>query len=101
MPLLTVTTDLNITQATLNPQQLSTTDLQEAVTVLEVMFPELLDTTIPIAIADSGNEVTTNNLVVRALPDRRPPLRSLHLRCWTSLTQVAHFRTPVLLLGMD
>ena len=60
-------------------QQLSTTVPESAVTVLEVMFPELLDTTITIAIANPGTGVTVNELVVRALPDRRPPLRPLHV----------------------
>ena len=77
--LLTATAEPATTVVTLNPQQLSTTVPEEAVTVLEVMFPELLDTTITIAIADSGNDVTANELVVRALPDRRPPLRPLHV----------------------
>ena len=77
--LLTATPEPMTTVVALDPQQLSTTVPEEAETVLEVMFPELLDTTITIAIANPGTGVTVNELVVRALPDRRPPLQPLHV----------------------
>ena len=79
--LLTATAEPMTTVVTLDPQQLSTTVPEEAETVLEVVFPDdsPKDTTITIAIADPGAGVTVNELVVRALPDRRPPLRPLHV----------------------
>ena len=71
---LTAAAEPSTTQVTLNPQQLSATDLQGAVTVLKVTFPETSpeNTTITITIADPGTDVTVNELVVRALPDPRP-----------------------------
>ena len=73
--MLTTAVEPTTTEVTLNPQPLSTTDLQGAVAVLEVEFPERRDTTITITIARAV--ATTNQLVVRALYDRRPPIRSL------------------------
>ena len=77
--LLSATADPSTTQVTLNPQQLSTTDLQGTVTVLEVAFPENLDTTVTIAIVNPATGVRTNNLVVRVLPDPRPPVQHLNV----------------------
>ena len=75
---LTAAADPSTTQLTLNPPQLSSTLPAEAITVLEVMFPEILATTVTITIASPGTGITANELVVRALPDPRPPLPSLN-----------------------
>ena len=58
-------------------QQAVSTTAEGVLLMLEVAFPERRDTTITIAIA--GAVVTTNQLVVRALYDRRPPIRSLNI----------------------
>ena len=74
---LTATAEPTTTVVTLNPQQLSTTVPGEAVTVLEVVFPEPLDTMITIAIANPGAGVTAPELIIQALPESRPPIRPL------------------------
>ena len=56
-------------------QPAASTAAEGVLLMLEVVFSERLDTTIIITIA--GAVVTTNQLVVRALYDRRPPIRSL------------------------
>ena len=74
---LTATADPSTTQVTLDPQQVAATAPEGAMTVLEVMFSETpLDTTITIAVTSSGTEVTAEDLVLRALPDRSPSLPS-------------------------
>ena len=77
--MLTAAADPLTTQVALNPQRLSATVPEETVAVLVVMFPETLDTTVTITISDSIAGITTNNLVVRALPDRRSSLPSLNI----------------------
>ena len=77
--LLTATAEPTATRVMLNPQRVAATAPEGALTVMEVMFSEILDTTVTIAIADPGTGVTVNELVVRALPDRRPPLRPLYV----------------------
>ena len=72
---LTTTAEPSTTVVTLNPQQAASTAAERVLLMLEVVFSERLDTTITITIA--GAVVTTNQLVVRALYDRRPPIRSL------------------------
>ena len=71
------------TTATLNPQQLTATEPEGAVTELEVIFPDPDDnpkaTMITISIIDSGAGVTTNTLLVQALPDLMDALRPLHV----------------------
>ena len=76
---LTATANPSITQVMLNPQQVASTVAAGVLIALEVIFSEIIDTTITITIADSDTTVTMNNLVVRALPDRRAPLRSLKI----------------------
>ena len=76
---LTAAAEPTTTAVTLNPQQLSATGLQGAVTVLEVVFPELLETTITIAIAAPSTGVTTQDLIIQALPDTRPPAQPLNV----------------------
>ena len=80
--LLTAATVPTETDAVLNPPQLSTTDPQGAVTVLIVTFPTSstpATTTITIAIEGSDAGVSTNSLVVQALPDTRDPILPLHI----------------------
>ena len=78
------------TTATLSPQQLSTTGLQGAVTVLEVVFldtsPE--NTTITIAIASPSTGVTTQDLIIQALPDLRDPILPLNIDTATDVTEL-------------
>ena len=69
--MLTATAEPSTTKVTLNPQRLSSTEPQEAVTVLEVQFPEILDTTVTIAIVDPGSGVTAQDLIIQVLPNRR------------------------------
>ena len=77
--MLTATAEPTATRVMLNPQRVAATAPEGALTVMEVMFPEFQDTMITIAIADPGTGVTANELVLQALPDRRPPLRPLHV----------------------
>ena len=86
---LTATADPSTTQVTLNPPQLEATEPERAVTLLVVTFSAaLLDTTITIAITNTSTGVTTNNLVLRALPDRRPPLQPLFVDTDTSVSEL-------------
>ena len=79
--ILSVAAEPTTTEVTLNPQRLSATGLQGAQTQLKVVFPDdnPMDTTITIAIASPGTGVTVNELVVRALPDRRLPTQNLNI----------------------
>ena len=78
--MLTATADPSTTQVTLNPPQVAATEVGGAMTELEVTFSEtLLDTTITIAVTSPAPNVTAEDLVLRALPDRRPPLPSLNV----------------------
>ena len=88
--MLTATAEPTTTAVTLNPQQLSATDLQGAVTELRVVFPDdnPVETMITIAIASPGTGVTTQNLVIRALPDRRETLQSLNIDTETGVTEL-------------
>ena len=76
---LTAAADPSTTQLTLNPPQLSATQPAGAITELVVEFPAILATTVTITIANPGTGITANELVVRALPDTRPPLPSLNV----------------------
>ena len=81
---LIATAEPTTTQVALNPALVAATAPEGALTVLVVMFPDPDtspgdDTTITITIANAGSGVTTNNLVLRALPDRRPPLQKLNV----------------------
>ena len=78
--MLTATADPSTTQVTLNPQLLTATAPAGVITVLEVTFSATpLNTTITITIANPGTGVAMNNLVLRALPELRPPLPSLNV----------------------
>ena len=74
---LTVAVEPTATQVTLDPQRAASTEAEGVLLILEVVFSERQDTTITITIA--GAVVTTNQLVVRALYDRRQPLQPLNL----------------------
>ena len=69
------------TTATLNPQQLTATVPEGAVTVLEVTFPgnNPMETMITIAIVGPAAGVTTNSLLVLTLPDLRDALQLLNV----------------------
>ena len=77
----TVTADPMGTQAALDPPQLAATQPAGALTELVVMFPDTdaMPTTITIEIASPGTGVTANELVVRVLPDLRPPVQKLNI----------------------
>ena len=81
--MLTVAAEPMATTAMLNPPQLTATGPEGAVTMLEVIFPNPddnpVETMITIAIEGQGAGITTNSLVVQALPDPRDPLRPLHV----------------------
>ena len=79
--MLTATAEPMETTATLNPPQLTATGPEGAQTLLEVSFPgdSTMATTITIAIEGTDAGVSTNSLVVQALPDPRDPLRPLHV----------------------
>ena len=79
--MLTATAEPMATTATLNPPQLTATGPEGAQTLLEVSFPgdSTMATTITIAIEGTDAGVSTNSLVVQALPDPRPPIRPLHV----------------------
>ena len=66
--MLTATADPSTTQVTLEPQQVESTRPEGVSIVLGVAFPEPLETTITIAIADPGTGITENELVIQALP---------------------------------
>ena len=85
---LTATTEPTETTATLSPQQLSTTDPEGAVTVLEVVFPDTdpENTMITIAIASPSTGVTTQDLIIQALPDTRNALKPLNVDAATDVT---------------
>ena len=87
---LTATTEPATTAVTLNPPQLSSALPAGVITVLEVMFPETMatTTTVTITIANPGTDVTTNALVVLALPDPRPSLPSLNIDSDPNITEL-------------
>ena len=79
---LTATTVPMETTATLNPQQLTATEPEGAVTVLIVTFPKSstpVATMVTIEIEAPDTGVSTNSLVVQALPDPRDALQPLHI----------------------
>ena len=87
---LTATTEPATTAVTLNPPQLSSAQPAGAITVLVVEFPETMatTTTVTISVANPGTDVTTNALVVLALPDTRPPLPSLNIDSDPNITEL-------------
>ena len=80
--MLTAAAEPTETTAVLEPPQLTATEPEGAVTVLIVTFPESsspVATMITIEIEAPDTGVSTNSLVVQALPDLRDPLRPLHV----------------------
>ena len=79
--MLIITAEPLETTATLNPQQLTATGPEGTQTMLEVTFPgnNPMETMITIAIVGQAAGVTTNSLVVQALPDLRDALQPLHV----------------------
>ena len=79
--MLTATAEPTETAAVLEPPQLTATGPEGARTQLVVTFPDdsPMETMIIIAIIGTGGGVTTNSLLVQALPDPRDPLQPLHV----------------------
>ena len=80
--MLTAAADPTETTAVLGPPQLTATGPEGAVTVLIVTFPKSsspVATMVTVSIEAPGAGVTTNSLVVQALPDPRDPLQPLHV----------------------
>ena len=88
--MLTAAAEPMATTATLNPQQLTATGAEGAVTVLEVSFPgdSPMETMITIEIEAPGAGVMTNSLIVQALPDPRDPLQPLNIDTATGVTEL-------------
>ena len=79
--MLIITAEPLETTATLNPQQLTATGPEGTQTMLEVTFPgnNPMETMITIAIVGPAAGVTTNSLLVQALPDPRDALQPLNV----------------------